>query len=94
MNLQGLPWKATYEGMDEFRHEKVIDCHFGTVCDIVHGYGPEGREVAKDTANLIAAAPELLAALKAVLPLAIHVSPQDIAVDMAKKAIVKAGGQL
>ena len=43
-------------------------------------------------ARLIAAAPELLEALKACLPLAEHTSPFDLAVIMARRAIAKAEG--
>lgn len=41
-------------------------------------------------ARLIAAAPELLSALKSILPLAIHTSPQDVTVGAAIAAIDKA----
>jgi len=51
------PWKATHIGSDEFRQEIIVDVkNCGQVATILQ---------AKD-ANLIAAAPELLEALKAL----------------------------
>ena len=41
---------------------------------------------------LICAAPDLLAAIVSLLPLAVHTSPQDVAVYAARAAIAKAKG--
>jgi len=61
---------------------------------IINAKGEDRTAVVFGQANarLIAAAPELLEALRSILPLAVHTSPEDVAVHTARAAIAKATG--
>lgn len=62
------PWKASTHGSGEFQKRVVLDKHCGLVLTLNGGYGP-GKEHADQqelaNAHLVAAAPEMLAALEA-----------------------------
>lgn len=86
------PWAVGLYGVSE---RAVIKCGAKTIATI--GYVDDGESNLHTHANarLIAAAPELLEALQAMLADASvgHGVPSFTALDMAKQAIAKAKGQ-
>ena len=74
------PWHATLHQVGDENNVRVADC-----------YSLEkGHDTARANARLIAAAPDLLAALEALLLLA---DPCESAVGVARAAIAKARGE-
>lgn len=95
LGISPTPWKAVrWGGSDERMFCSVEDSSGGAVCDCLRN----SNRIESD-ARLIAAAPELYEALAAMLSCAEKEAPfttesgMSIAMDMARKAIKKAGGK-
>ena len=85
------PWEAS-EAKDPANRIIVgPNPHFpGKRMTLADVFGFTGAESAEANARIIAAAPDLLEALRSILPLAVHTSPEDVAVHAARAAIAKA----
>ena len=96
------PWEASGWAVYECSNERPVAraaCASMSDCNLdpdeeewCERSGTSNRE-ASANARLIAAAPDLLEALRSLLPLAVHVSPEDVAIHTARAAIEKATGQ-
>ena len=92
LGISPTPWSNTVETEKPFEINSVWDARNG--CILSGGYSESLND-----ARLIAAAPDLYEALVAMLSCAEKESPftresgMSIAIDMARKAIKKAGGE-
>ena len=96
MKLQHTPGPWVISGHDIHDRETRFDdsgARVGTTPNAIAQVYLVPVGCRESNASLIAAAPELLEALETLLPLAIHTSPQDVAVHQARAAILKAKGE-
>src|SRR3990167_8558429 len=75
------PWEASEAKAPANRIIVGPNPHFpGKRMTLADVFGFTGAESAEANARIIAAAPDLLEALRSILPLAVHTSPEDVAV--------------